>query len=226
MAMAQQMMNQPGGVAGQATPAARRAGSAAAAAGAIPETVGPADAAKALGVVRSGRDRQPRSRRSERQANRHAVAHHEDARSPSSCSSPSRRRDRPPVRAQTSGRRRSRPHAQKFNCPACGAEAQLESGEAGAGLPVLRRRVAGDAPGPRRRHRHRRARSGGGAAQHSRFGARLAGRRRSPSAARAARRSRSSTPTRSAAAATSADPRRWCRTKRSRTRSGPSRCCR
>ena len=45
MSMAQQMLNQPGGVMAQTTPAA-----AAAAAPGIPETVGPADAAKALGV--------------------------------------------------------------------------------------------------------------------------------------------------------------------------------
>jgi len=47
MAMAQQMINQPGGVMAQTTPAA--AGAPAAATG-IPETLGPADAAKALGV--------------------------------------------------------------------------------------------------------------------------------------------------------------------------------
>lgn len=47
MAMAQQMMNQPGGVMAQTTPAA---GAPAAAAPGIPETIGPADAAKALGV--------------------------------------------------------------------------------------------------------------------------------------------------------------------------------
>jgi excisionase family DNA binding protein len=52
MAMAGQMMNQPGGIAGQSTPAAGGAAPAAgAAAGAgIPETLSPADAAKALGV--------------------------------------------------------------------------------------------------------------------------------------------------------------------------------
>jgi excisionase family DNA binding protein len=52
MSMAQQMMNQPGGVMAQTTPAA---GSAAAPAsgGGIPETMGPADAAKALGVAES-----------------------------------------------------------------------------------------------------------------------------------------------------------------------------
>ncbi len=43
MSMAQQMLNQPGGVMAQTTPAA-------AAAPGIPETMGPADAAKALGV--------------------------------------------------------------------------------------------------------------------------------------------------------------------------------
>jgi excisionase family DNA binding protein len=43
MSMAQQMLNQPGGVMAQTTPAA-------AAATGIPETMGPADAAKALGV--------------------------------------------------------------------------------------------------------------------------------------------------------------------------------
>ena len=47
MAMAQQMMNQPGGVMAQTTPAA---GAAPAAAAGIPETLGPADAAQALGV--------------------------------------------------------------------------------------------------------------------------------------------------------------------------------
>jgi len=48
MAMAQQMMNQPGGITAQATPPA---GGAPAAPGAgIPETLGPADAAKLLGV--------------------------------------------------------------------------------------------------------------------------------------------------------------------------------
>ena len=46
MSMAQQMLNQPGGVMAQATPAA----AAPAAASGIPETMGPADAAKALGV--------------------------------------------------------------------------------------------------------------------------------------------------------------------------------
>ena len=47
MAMAQQMMNQPGGVMAQTTPSA--AGPAGGSSG-IPETLGPADAAKALGV--------------------------------------------------------------------------------------------------------------------------------------------------------------------------------
>jgi membrane protease subunit (stomatin/prohibitin family) len=46
LAMAQQMMNQPGGIAAQTTPAA---GAPPVTAG-IPETLGPADAAKALGV--------------------------------------------------------------------------------------------------------------------------------------------------------------------------------
>ena len=43
LSMAQQMMNQPGGMMAQTTPAA-------AAGSGIPETMGPADAAKALGV--------------------------------------------------------------------------------------------------------------------------------------------------------------------------------
>ncbi|HUL74397.1 MAG TPA: SPFH and helix-turn-helix domain-containing protein [Vicinamibacterales bacterium] len=47
MAMAQQMMNQPGGITAQATPPA---GGAPAAATGVPETLGPADAAKLLGV--------------------------------------------------------------------------------------------------------------------------------------------------------------------------------
>ena len=48
MAMAQQMMNQQGGIMAQTTPPAAPAGNGGA--GAIPETLGPADAAKALGV--------------------------------------------------------------------------------------------------------------------------------------------------------------------------------
>ena len=48
MSVAQQMMNQPGGILAQATPAAGATG--AAAASGIPETLGPADAAKVLGV--------------------------------------------------------------------------------------------------------------------------------------------------------------------------------
>jgi len=50
MAMAQQMMNQPGGVMSQATPAA---GATPAAASGIPETMGPSDAASLLGVAES-----------------------------------------------------------------------------------------------------------------------------------------------------------------------------
>ncbi len=49
MSMAQQMMNQPGGIMNQTTPAAGAAAPAAGAGG-IPETLAPADAAKALGV--------------------------------------------------------------------------------------------------------------------------------------------------------------------------------
>jgi excisionase family DNA binding protein len=47
MAMAQQMMNQPGGITAQTTPAAGAAPSG------VPETMGPADAAKVLGVAES-----------------------------------------------------------------------------------------------------------------------------------------------------------------------------
>ena len=50
MAMAGQMMNQPGGIAGQATPAAGGTAPAGAPGAGIPETLSPADAAKALGV--------------------------------------------------------------------------------------------------------------------------------------------------------------------------------
>ena len=53
MAMAQQMMNQPGGIAGQTTPAAAPTVAAAAAASGTPELLGPADAAKVLGVAES-----------------------------------------------------------------------------------------------------------------------------------------------------------------------------
>jgi excisionase family DNA binding protein len=48
MAMAQQMVNQPGGIAGQTTPAAAPA--AAAGGTAVPETLSPAQAAQVLGV--------------------------------------------------------------------------------------------------------------------------------------------------------------------------------
>jgi membrane protease subunit (stomatin/prohibitin family) len=47
MSIANQMLNQPGGITAQATPAA---GAPPAAAAGIPETLGPADAAKILGV--------------------------------------------------------------------------------------------------------------------------------------------------------------------------------
>jgi excisionase family DNA binding protein len=47
MAMAQQMLNQPGGITAQATPAA---GPSAAGSGAVPETLSPAEAARLLGV--------------------------------------------------------------------------------------------------------------------------------------------------------------------------------
>jgi excisionase family DNA binding protein len=50
LAMAQQMLNQPGGIMAQATPAA---GATVPAAAGIPETLSPADAAKALGVSES-----------------------------------------------------------------------------------------------------------------------------------------------------------------------------
>jgi excisionase family DNA binding protein len=50
MSIAQQMLNQPGGITGQATPAA---GAPAAASAGVPETLGPADAAKLLGVAES-----------------------------------------------------------------------------------------------------------------------------------------------------------------------------
>ena len=49
MSVAQQMMNQPGGIMAQGTPAAATPSTAAGTA-AIPDTIGPADAAKALGV--------------------------------------------------------------------------------------------------------------------------------------------------------------------------------
>jgi len=49
MAMAQQMLNQPGGIAGQTTPPA--GGPPAAAPSGLPETMSPAEAAKALGVA-------------------------------------------------------------------------------------------------------------------------------------------------------------------------------
>ena len=69
-----------------------------------------------------------------------------------------------------------RPTAQReVSLPGLRRRGALESGQAGADLPVLRHRVAGDAADARRRHGHRRARSGRGASQHSRRGARLAG---------------------------------------------------
>ena len=52
MSIAQQMMNQPGGIMAQGTPAAAAQAAAPAASG-IPETLGPADAAKLLGVSES-----------------------------------------------------------------------------------------------------------------------------------------------------------------------------
>src|SRR5690348_6980147 len=51
MAMASQMVNQPGGIMAQGTPAAAPAAASAAAASGIPETLSPAEAAKVLGVT-------------------------------------------------------------------------------------------------------------------------------------------------------------------------------
>src|SRR6185436_8476535 len=52
MAMAQQMLNQPGGITAQTTaPVAGAAAAGAAGAGAVPETLSPTDAAKILGVT-------------------------------------------------------------------------------------------------------------------------------------------------------------------------------
>src|SRR3954465_7934943 len=53
MAMAGQMMNQPGGIGGQTTPAAAAPAPGASPGAGIPETLSPADAAKALGVSES-----------------------------------------------------------------------------------------------------------------------------------------------------------------------------
>ena len=150
------------------------------------------------------------------------MAHHEDrARAvPAAVSTPG-------VRARPARRRRtpSRPRA-RVPLPRLRRRGPLEPGQAGARLPVLRHRVAGDARDARRRDGDRRARPRRGAARRSRTPPAAGRRRRPPCAARAARRSRSSTPTRSASAATSAARPRSCRTSRSRTRSGPSRCCR
>ena len=73
MAMAQQMMNQTGGLMAQSTPAVP--GPAAPSAG-MPELFTPAQVAKMLGVERSRCRRKPRLRRSQGQEDRHAVARH------------------------------------------------------------------------------------------------------------------------------------------------------
>ena len=83
---------------------------------------------------------------------------------------------------------------EKFHCPACGAEAHWNPGQAGADLPVLRHGIAGHA-----RDAQRRRRSSSSTISPPRCAAfpttRAAGRpRRPPSAARAARRSRCSIP--------------------------------
>ena len=131
--------------------------------------------------------------------------------------------DQTAARAAASRRRR---RAREVPLPGVRRRRELESGQAGAGLPVLRDRVAGRAS---------RARRGDGRSSNTIFSPRSAacltsaavGRpRRRRSAARAAAPSRSSTPARSAAAASSAVRRSSCRTKRPRTRSGPNRCCR
>ena len=116
--------------------------------------------------------------------------------------------------------------AQKFHCPACGAEAHWNPRQARADLSVLRHRVARHTAGARRRDRHRRARPGAalrGIPDDARGWRRA---RRCRSAVRAATRSRSSIRTRSDSAVTSAARRRSCPTSRSRMRSVRSRCCR
>ena len=166
-----QMMNQPGGVGGQTTPAAGAPPPAASAG--CPRLMGPADAATVLGVSRSRRHRQPRSRRSQGKEDRHAVAHHAAPPSPSSSSSAARSWTRH-RRSETSPPETVATRAvQKYHCPACGAEAHWNPAKqalicpyCGAESPATLE-VRGDGD------RHRRARSGAGAAQHSRFGARL-----------------------------------------------------
>ena len=105
---------------------------------------------------------------------------------------------------------------QKFNCPACGAEANWNPAKQALICPFCGTASPAELKTRGRRHRDRRARSGG-----RRFAAfptrRAAGRRRrSRSGVRAARRFRSSTPSRSASAASSAARPRSFPTNRSR----------
>ena len=85
---------------------------------------------------RGRRRRQPRGRRPEGQAHRHAVAHH--ARPALRSSSSSVGRETPPHPRPADG-------ARQVSLPGLRRRGQLEPGEAGARLPVLRHRIAGDA---------------------------------------------------------------------------------
>ena len=75
MAMAQQMMNQTGGIMGQATPAVAATRDAGAAAP-TPELLTPAQVAQVLGVAESDVMPSLEAGDLEGQADRHAVAHH------------------------------------------------------------------------------------------------------------------------------------------------------
>ena len=207
MAIAQQMMNQPGGFAAQTTPAAG-----APPATGIPETVGPADAAKALGVSEAdviaaleAGDLKGKKIGTQWRITRGALADFLKGAHPRNrCKPPhvrsfiARRAARKPTGIPANRRwsvrsaaRCRRPSSRPAPGPAAFVSTTLSSLCAASPIP----RAAGRRP-------------------------------RRPSSVRAVRPSRSSTRTKSASAASSAVRRLSCRMNRSRTRSGPNRCSR
>ena len=133
----------------------------------------PAQVAQMLGVAESDVDREPRSRRSQGQEDRHAVARAEVARSKRSSTRERRvRATRPRTPARSKRRTRNAQAAQpKFACPACGGEAVWNPAKAELVCPFC----GTESPAPLdARRRDRRARSRRGAARDPRRSARLA----------------------------------------------------
>ena len=190
MAMAQQMMNQPGGITAQSTAPAAGAAQAAL----LPEMLSPADAAKALGVSEADviASLEAGDLKGKKIGTQWRITRAAAERVPAVAAC--RREPYQRSAGQHNGVRPRRGRSVEVPLPGVRRRSQLESHQARAGLSVLRHRIAGRAEGratnrppssstiwPRRCARFRTPRAGGTP-------------RRRRSVVRAARRSPSSTP--------------------------------